>query len=218
MLKLAFFLFLGSVPLVTKADNAAPPITAEYLTEIKSGKSKLNDSWRFVRSGNHVAHERWDQTARWTRLSEREIALEHIFPKEKVVLEFTHSDMKARGDDLSWSSVTHVVDTNLLARLNQKGRRKLIGRVGTLYKGRIDAANWEILWFDDLKLAGRIFRRDKNGSMNIEVKRLQLGEVTQMELREYRRVDYADLGDLESDPTIQNLIRSFGNSHGHHHH
>jgi hypothetical protein len=220
MQRLRFLLLAASVTWMVKADPNMR-LTAEYETEIKSGKTKIEETWRFVRNGNQVTHERPERTARWTKMSDREIGLEQIFPKEKIVLEFAHSEMKARGEEMSWSSIAQVVDTNLLARLTIKGKAKLIGRAGTLYKGKIDGAEWQVVWFGHLNLAGKVSRRDKNGSMRTVIKKLLVGEGSDLNLREYRRVDYADLGDLESDPAIQRLARSLGAGHDHtegHHH
>ena len=219
MLKFTFLL-LAYVALVAKADPIAS-LTAEYETEIKSGKTKAKDAWKFVRNGAYVMHERPERTLRWTRMSDHEIGLEQFFPKEKVVLEFAHSEMKARSEEISWSSIAHVVDTNLLSRLAPKGSKKLMGRVGTLYTGKIEAADWQVIWFADLSLAAKVTRRDKKGSMTTEIKKLLVGEGSDPDFREYRRVDFADLGDLESDPTMQNLIRTVGDTHrhsGHAHH
>lgn len=215
MLKLAFLL-LASVTLVVRADPTTR-LTADYQTEIKSGKTKAKDAWRFVRNRNYVRHERPERTLRWTRMSDHEIGLEQIFHREKVILESTRSEMKARGEEASWSSIPHVVDTNLLSKLTLKGNKKLIGRVGTFYTGKIDGADWQVIWFADLSLAAKVTRRDKKVLMTTEIKKLFVSESSEQDFREYRRVDYADLGDLESDPMIQNLIKSVGGTHRHSH-
>lgn len=215
-----FLLVLSLVLSITirSEEPVISDVQADYRTQFSPAKQKrISEVWRFTRSGRKVLHERSDRIDIWTRLGESEIALEQVHLAEKVIIEFTAGELKAQGRDLGWNSYAQMIDTNLLSKLKFKGTKKVRGEKALRYKGELDGAVWEVLWLSHRDVPALIKRTDSKGEMKTELVTVPGTDPTiAPALSEFRRIDYADLGDMESDPLVHRLTHS-GVVRGHHH-
>jgi hypothetical protein len=196
---------------------AAPSIVAEFETRVSNGKNKTVQVWQFDRNENQVVHSFADLTKRWTLLGLAEIALEQIYPAEKMVIEFNQGDLKSVGGSTDWASIIHLVDTNLLGKLTAKSARRVHGKSAVLYTGVINDAKWEIVWIPDWQLPASIRREDKGGRMKTELKRLLSTNPAELD-RGFMRIDFADVGDMENNEQLQRVLRrSPEMAHAHRH-
>ena len=199
---ISIFIFL--VHLNSRAD--VPSIVAEFETRVASGKDKTAQVWQFDRKENQVIHSFPDVSKRWTRFSRGEIALEQIYPAEKMVIEFNQGDLKSVGGGTDWASIVHLVDTNLLAKLTAKSGRRAHGKSAVLYTGVVGNATWEILWIPDWQLPATIRREDKTGRMKTQLKRLLPANSAAPD-SSFTRIDFADVGDMEHNEQLQRVLR-----------
>ncbi len=85
------------------------------------------------------------------------------------------------------------------------GEAEVLGRRALAYRGRLGNGQVEILWLPDLKLAARVThtaadRRTVHELQAFLTDQDALSATTDAQLAEYRLVDFADLGDMETSP------------------
>lgn len=160
--------------------------------------------WQFRRSENRV--EKHLLTEKKVELWEKykhEISFSHIFLEHKRIVEYNAGDLRSLGQHPDWSMVQHIIDPQILKRLQKIGETKILGYQATQYKGQLNGTDFEVSWIDELQIPALIrqINRDVTYSVHLlEVYPQATSPWKKLDTEGFLAIDYADLGDNESDP------------------
>lgn len=145
----------------------------------------------------------------------KQVALEQWFHEHRAVLESTSGDLHAAGVERKWNALAEIIDVELLQKLDGKGTKTVAGYKAERFRGKVGEISWEVWWIPELRLPGKIVQTKGKTRTETSLKVAEQGSLPQS-ANDFRRIDYADLGDLESDPLVQAILRD-SHGHGHHH-
>lgn len=205
------------------AISSSMPISCKF--EKINNQNKLNENsfWYLFRKENRVESrdERTQQGQVWEKDSKGKITMTHLFYKEKVALEYSSGDLAATGKDIDWNKVWSVINPEKLPKdfsLNKSETIKGVRRIS--YSSPLGT----VVWLPDLLVPAEISVSEEGGYSEhlilkscepMQVAKLAYGPTTDIELRQYRHLDFSDLGDMETDPQVKKIEALMG---GHEHH
>ena len=202
--------------------SAATQLTCLYRKWHPQGAT-AGTLWHFQRSADRTESfdEYSGQGERWIHDPSGAIFYYRIFFAQKAVLESHPGDLAAAGAKVSWDHLYSIIDPELL----QPGDRQAVSSpAGTEHYVRTlaDGTREDIVWMPDLKLPLRVSHTASDARGHDELRLLGCSDaqlptfrpVTEEEFAAFRTVEFSDLGDMESDPLVQQLAPLLG---GHHH-
>jgi hypothetical protein len=204
----------SSEPLHIDALNALPDIAVEFETMvIESDKQEHRYRWYFWRTANRVEtqnlHDNTGET--WTKSARGEVEYERVFHHEKQVIDYRSSDLKAIGAEPNWAAITTLLNPALAATLLSVGQTEVLGRAGIEYKNNNPENPVDLIWWVDDKVPAVIQRVDQGNSLTTRLVAVHL--LPPPSTTNYRHIDFADIGDKESDPFIQSILPKLKGSH-----
>jgi hypothetical protein len=123
------------------------------------------------------------------------------------------------GKSRDWSkSFSLVAPAFLREQLVAAGQEVLLDTLLERYEGSAEGRKWEVLWSQRDQLAYRLrVESDQGVSTTTLVERHPLDAQPWERLRKrgYNSIDFADLGDSETDPTIRRIMNRLGMSCSH---
>jgi hypothetical protein len=201
-------LFLAAAALPSDNQMEALPVRCDYETRMNNGSvHNAVDAWTFIRSENCIAHTRANRSDIWTRMG-KQVGFEQAFHDQKLLIEYAPGDVRPEHGAKNWRALAEIIDPSLLSKLKRKGSRKIAGHHTERFVGDIEGVEWEICWIPELRLPAKIVTRKGNTISETVLKEVRHEAGPAIIFPEYRRADYADLGDMESDPAIQTILRN----------
>ncbi len=220
---------LGAVLLGVQAQAAdgarkeVPLIAAQYETrsiQLARRPQASRHRWHLLRSARQV--EVWNagesQRQRWQRADPGAIEYSHLFTGARKSVDYTAGDLRSLGRYPDWKQLTGVIDPAVLRQLTRSGQVAVLGRQAERYLGQVNGVDMEIWWLAEVQLPALVRRVYGDREVSIHLLDLQTGEAVSPSFADsgdYDHLDYADLGDLEADPFVQQLQLAEG---GHRHH
>lgn len=203
--------------------EAAPPLTATFETVTKTRTKKAGDvreRWTLARDAARVAYTFGQAAERrfdvWQRSgASKEVRLLRVFPQERTAVEYTQGQLRALGHQRSWEQLA-----SLLPAQPAKLGLKLVGastfqqRKTQRFEGELNGDHVVVQWLEAEQLAAQITLKNRT----ITLQKLVLGPPTlapEAETKRYRRIDAADLGDLEQDPFVKRYGSLLNAAHQH---
>jgi hypothetical protein len=162
-----------------------------------------------------------DTGAVWERGNSGEVFFRKLYHQARKAIEYYPDDLRAAGRYPKWSAIASTFDPELLGSvLEHVGNENYMSRSAERYRGEIDGVTIEVLWLTQERLPALVIRTTAN-RVNI----VKLAEIwpldkapwdrlSQAKLEQYQHLDFADLGDMESDPFVKWAI---GGAHGNQH-
>lgn len=206
-----------------------PPVAATYITrrsvlrtapheheaheahahEEQAASAVRSTEWRFFREADLVEIE--DLASQSGELWQRDGSTQFffkLFHADRRSIEYRMDDLRMLNIAPGWQQSALLVDSAVLQQLRPVAAGWRDGHPFRRMQGEVAGTHWDIVWRLDLNLPARI-----------EARRQQLVEVTELQAayalehspwqrRErlaYEVIDYADLGDRESDPFITRI-------------
>lgn len=168
--------------------------------------------WYFWRQPNQVETREVTGAAGqiWELSPKGQISYQRIFHTARRVIEYSSGELRSVKDYSEWRKITSLLDPfQLGAALTGGEKIEAQGRQVLRNVGQMDGEIWEVLWLAQEQIPLRVRRESK---MYTEV--MQLKEVYPLaqapwarnETAGYEVIDYADLGDKESDPFVRALL------------
>lgn len=158
----------------------------------------------------------------WERNAKGQLFYTRIFFTEQVALEFTPGDLAATGTTSSWPTLYSLVNpANLGKELALTSKEQVNGLAVEHYQGVLNGIATEVAWLPKLLLPARISRKEAQGLFALTLSdcgdpsRFAVKPMDQTRLNQLRRLDYTDLGDMESDPLVHHLEELMGQQHEH---
>jgi hypothetical protein len=196
-----------------------PPVAAQYRTRIERGGAEQIVEWRFWRAPDRLVSE--NLTARTTEEWQREGAtlfLKRAFHDDRRGIEYQMDDLRIAGEPPQWTRQALIVDPQLLGALTVR-RGLLAGDAQhRRYVGELEGSHWDVTMHIEQMLPVRIERR-RDGLIErtelVALHALSAAPWQPTPTDAYPFIDYADLGDMESDPFVQKVHRLLGHGHAH---
>ena len=225
------FLFLAvslltlSRPTGTSAEDAvAPELACQFETIFESkvqSQPSFKSVWRLWRGAQEV--ESWQVGSKEGEVAERDgaggVQFRRIFHPERMEVFYSAMELKVQGKPQDWSkSFSLVAPAFLTERLAPAGQDVLLDTPLEKYEGSVDGRKWEVLWSKRDQLAYRLRVESERGvSTTTLLERHPLDKQPWESLRKrgYNSIDFADLGDSETDPTIRRIMNRLGMSCSH---
>lgn len=178
--------------------------------------------WRMWRSKTEV--EIWQVGSRdgevWMQDGAGGVMFKRIFHPERTEVVFTAMDLKVIGHPTDWNRCFSLVSKAFIDEsLKPVGKETFLNEELECFEGEAQGARWRLLWNDKLQLVVQVrVENDKGTSLTKLAESHPLEKKPWQRLRErgYQAMDFSDLGDNDTDPTVQRLMRRMGMkcSHG----
>ncbi len=192
---------------------------------VDSGGKQAKAAWTLWRQPNRVEtrDDMSQQGEIWQKDKSGQIFYTRVFFPERVALEYMPGDLAAKGVETRWEQVeAGLLDPRQLGtKLLLQGQRNDAGVKVEHYSGTLDGVATEVDWLPSLGLPARIAKTFPDRVVTIAMRdcgglaQTSARPISSQELDAYRRIDFSDLGDMESDPSVQRIIEL---TDGHHHH
>lgn len=207
-----------------RAAQASPDLVAVY--ESSSSRESQNavraeQVWNLRREADRVEYRypAKGYVEIWERTRGGEIALSGVFTELRRIVNYTSGDLRALGRYPEWAMVGSLIDPAALGRLEHSGGGTVLGRQAQRFIGRVGDEDIEILWLEDNALPALIRQVGPAGERRLRLLHLDslaAGSEGRQETAGYERIDFADMGDNESDPFVKRLLHGEGGLEIHH--
>lgn len=125
------------------------------------------------------------------------------------MIEYTPGDLRALHRYPTWSHITSLIDPALLAtHLRPRDTVEVLGQQARRYEGEVNGITLEVWWLEALQLPAFLREGVPDQVVTIhlrEIHALHASPWSRSSISAYQHLDYADLGDKESDPFVRSL-------------
>lgn len=146
----------------------------------------------------------------WEASKNGQVTYWRVFHKNKRVIEYTPGDLRALGQHPDWPTITKVIDPTLLTtKLQPVGKVEILGRQAQRYQGQVNGVEFEVWWLDREQVPALVRQVSEHREETLRLKAiypLQESPWARSQIVDYVHLDYADLGDKESDPFVRSLL------------
>lgn len=217
----------ADVKIIDLAAANLPAVAAEFVTtragdeHEASAKEQQPETveWRIWRGKQQIVTERprLGIGELW-QLDGQAIIHRKLYHADRRGIEFQHDDLKMLQVAPSWQKLSLMLDPQLLRQLTAGDIEWSDGYPVREYQGNLDGTDWHVVMRMDLALPSIIERRHGDFSERTElVKAYPLSQSPWQPtpVDGYDIIDYADLGDKETDPFVIKVQAQMGHEHHH---
>jgi hypothetical protein len=155
----------------------------------------------------------------WEQDRAGQISYQKVFLKHNRVIDYVPGDLRALHTYPVWGQVGSLIPTSWLDHeLQLTGTEETQYGTAEQYSGQIAGVDIEVLWLPALQIPARVRQVSPQTVRTLELSgQCVPGEETwtPINLDQFEHMDYADLGDNESDPFVQRYLAE--NEHHHDH-
>lgn len=192
-----------------------PDIAAEFQTE-SSAETK---TWRIWRKSHEIIRENLatDTADHWYQ-DGNTLIQKTYYHHDRRGMEFQQADLQMLNKQPQWQALALVFDPALLQQLKliDSGWRE--GVPFQRYEGKLQNSRWVLDVRTDLMLPVRIHHETPHTHETITlVAAYPLAQAPwhPVSTRDYNVIDFADIGDMESDPFVKKIEAQLGGMHHH---
>lgn len=191
-------------------------IGAKYQVE-KDGKISTFSLWR---QQNRVAiqHHKQGVTELWERLPNQQIRLIRAFDHYQRAIEYQPNEVKLRNAEVTWQKKYQILPNAFLKRMTLRGSQGTGCQLTLYYRYQHQHVTADIAWLKSWQLPSKqtIKRGRDTETITLIEKVLGSKKVNAVfsALDDYDMMDYADIGDNESDPFLAKMLRLGYMPHG----
>ncbi len=197
-----------------------PIQTSEHSTGSAShSTSSIKENMLFWRRGNEVAHEYPEAgiTEIWNLVSNGQVRPIRYFDKEKRGIEYQPDDINKGKGDRDWSGKFQLISDAQLAAMTLVSRQGQGCKAEEVYHLETSTLKSELVWLPQLKLVKRFSEERPNFKLIWNLQEIihepkQINRIFATR-SDFLLMDYADIGDNESDPFVRKLINQGFVSH-----
>ncbi len=177
-------------------------------------------SWYLIRSEGHleIRDMQGHEGELWEKENDGQIYYTKLFHKQKQAIDYLPGDLLALERKVNWNKINQIIDTNLFGEpLHFIGGNTIQGRFANIYQGKINEVKTKVHWLEREKIPASIRQsfRDKTVTIELqEVWQMNQAPISHTIIDKYHHTDFSDIGDLEADPFLKQLIhQGFGHNH-----
>ena len=222
LLVLVATIAVGSVRAVEGV--AAPELACQFETVFESKtqtQPSFKSTWRFWRTNEEV--ESWQVGSKEGEVTSLDgaggVQFRRIFHPERTEVFYSAMELKVLGKTRDWSqSFSLVAPTFLKEQLAPAGTEVMLETPVEKYEGTVDGRKWAVHWSTKDQLAYLIRVESERGVSTTtlcERHALEKQPWERLRKRGYNSIDFADLGDSETNPVIRRIMNRLGISCSH---
>jgi len=197
--------------------NPSPPALAvEFETVVDQTEAngeivQSSHRWRFWRDHDYVETHNLDDDSGevWHKAENGQIGYQQLFHDQQQLIDYHPGDLYALNAVPDWNGLSHLLNQTTLAALRGGEAAEILDLEAQRYQGRVQGQSLKVLWLPEQQLPALI--ETKQPGQRI-VTRIQAIFALPHSPWPYRRsssygvIDFADLGDKESDPFVQSIL------------
>ncbi len=220
------FLFIGisGREALSIADHDLPAIAGHYESSVTTTgiqTENMTREWFIWREPNQI--EVFDKSSAggemWQLGKNGDVIYFAIYHDEKLVIEYTPGDLRVLHQTPEWHRLERVVDVDSLrSNLKVSCEAEIFGRCAHFYKGQIKGIEYEMWWLEREQMPAMIRQVYPDRTVTLTLKEIYPIHESPWPYgrhRDYRHIDYADIGDRESDPVLKRLLHKNNHVHAH---
>mgnify|MGYP003114794390 CR=1 FL=1 len=188
-------------------------LSARYLVTKDNGVSHeitlLRNDQQVIYQHNPQSFELWDRRGEYVR----------YFPNERRSVSYRKGDLLSLNMHFNFEQLNQLISPAMLKKLQQRSisnTNQPDTSVTQQYSGEQSGHKLTVSWIDKLDLPHSFVVSNANGSMQYQL--LELTPFSKNEfsalISGYQDIDFADVGDNESDPFIAKMIHQGFIQHG----
>ncbi|MCE9685220.1 hypothetical protein LZP73_03195 [Shewanella sp. AS16] len=217
-----------SIDTQTAASQLCAPLDAEHLSARYLIKNEAGQSWqiRLLRKDHNLIVQRLAQADVQKQAGQQQLQSfeswtqdgEYVryFPREKRSITYRKGDLRALNIQYDGDSLYHLVPSKLTTEL-EPGAQSRQGCFATqAYRGERHGASLDLAWIPALALPYGFSHHQGQDGLSyqlVDASPLSAAEFDAM-IADYQDLDFADVGDSESDPFIAKMIHQGFIQHG----
>jgi hypothetical protein len=214
----------SQAPVTKAAADDIPALACRFETHVKQSGEQAREAtreWYLWRQENIVEIRDVDGKSGkiWRRDKSDQVSYQQVFHSAKRVIEYYPGDLRALQSYPAWTKLASIIDPAWLGSiLVAKDEVTILDRQARRYTGQVDGQELDVLWLAQEHIPARVQRKGKKYEDIVELKEMySLNESPWLrnETAGYELIDYADLGDRESDPFVRAFFHSGGIAHDH---
>lgn len=207
-----------------------PAVAAEFVTTRTGEEHKEHEhaehqalpaevSWRFWRDSRQITIERPQLgVGELWQLDGQELIHRKLCHQDRRAIEYQAGDLHMLSITPSWQKLALLLDNQLLGKLTADEIEWTDGIPTREYRGKVADTEWHVVMRLDVALPALIERQYGEFSERTEL--LQTYSLTAAPWQPtpidgYDVIDFADLGDKESDPFVIKVQAQMGHAHQH---
>jgi hypothetical protein len=207
------------------AEATVPPeLACQFETVFESNvqnQPSFKSMWRFWRASEEV--ESWQVGSKEGEVAALDgvggVQFRRVFHPERIEVFYSAMELKVLGMTRDWGqSYSLVAPAFLKEKLAPTGTEVLLDTTLEKYEGTEDGRKWMVLWSAHEQLAYQLRVESERGvSTTTLLERYALDKQPWERLRKrgYNSIDFADLGDSETNPVIRRIMNRLGISCSH---
>lgn len=191
----------------------ASHLIARYAVSNSHGDSRevtlIRNKQQLIYQHNPQSFELWDSRGEYVR----------YFPNERRSVSYRKGDLLSLNMHFNFEQLNHLISPARIEGLQQRPTSKtnqLDSCITQRYSGEQSGQKLVVSWIDKLELPNSFVVSNANGSMQYQL--LELTSFSNNEfsalISGYQDIDFADVGDNESDPFIAKMIHQGFIQHG----
>ncbi len=215
---LILFLFstLFSQAFAQSSGETCPDVNAKQLGVLYTNQKGFGQvSWRVWRQPNQVAYEYPDKgiIEVW-QLEQQKVTFTRYFTAEQRGIYYSNGDLKSINQEVEWQQVNEMLPP---ARRAQLGEPSLKQDTCFHYSQYQQQGQLSLTWNNDLNLPILVVN-STTGQRSQQIKLLDSAQSKTFfaQLESYQLLDFADIGDSESDPFVRKMIKLGYVNHANH--
>ena len=219
-----FLLGQCSRPVSAVQPGAAPELACQFETVFESrlqSQPSFKAVWRLWRASEEV--ESWQIGSKEGELTALDgagvVQFRRIFHPERTEVFYSATELKVLRKTRDWAqSYSLVAPAFLKEKLSATGTEVLFDASLEKYEGTVDGRKWVVLWSPQDQLAYQLRVESERGTSAttlLERHLLDMQPWERLRKRGYHSIDFADLGDSETNPVIRRIMNRLGISCSH---
>lgn len=203
-----------SEPLKINALNTLPDVAIEFETTVaETNQPEKQHRWKFWRNQNRIeTHNLSDNSGEiWTKSANGKIEYERVFHNQKQIIDYRDSDLAAIGESPNWLAMATLLNPMMVATLLSDNQENAFEQTAIHYKNN----DLEMTWLTQSQIPALI-KRSENGHL-LTTKIINMKANVPLKTNYYNHIDFADIGDKESDPFVKSILPKLKGSHNHEH-
>ena len=228
LLRFLFFVFFIVIPCKGTAPSAGgvvpPELACQFETVFESklqNQPSFKSMWRFWRATEEV--ESWQVGSKEGEVAALDgaggVHFRRVFHPERTEVFYSAMELRVLGMTRDWGQSYSLVAPEFLKdKLAPGGAEVLLDTTLEKYEGTVDGRQWVVLWSAREQLAYQLRVESERGvSTTTLLERYPLEKQPWERLRKrgYNSIDFADLGDSETNPVIRRIMNRLGISCSH---
>jgi hypothetical protein len=212
------FTFAGLATPEARAQGALPLSIAHYEVT-HDGRSERLD---VVRTSDRIEHRYLKRgiTEVWSRDPRGELSHWKVFHQPKRSVHYTAGDLRTIEAEPLWEQLATLLKPGERAKLKTKGSKRTPHGPAILLEGQLDHQKARVLWNEREGWAEEIAWVSGNARKTYRLLSNEPCTPTvcaSVDMRDVREIEFADLGDMETDPFVHRFLATFGgDEHSHH--